>query len=136
MKEALDWLLRRIRTNASERSSQTTVHSQQQRMEAMWRERALRLSKRPELAAPGENALPVIVLAIGAERYGIDVSDVAEVLPPLHITPVPGAPAVFAGVVNVHGEIRPVVDLRRWLSQDTISERPSYATDAAAEKRD
>jgi chemotaxis signal transduction protein len=30
-------------------------------------------------------------------------------------TPVPGTAAAFAGVINVHGEIRPVIDLRRLL---------------------
>jgi chemotaxis signal transduction protein len=71
--------------------------------------------------------LPVIVLWIGKERYGVDLPDVAEVLPPVHVTPVPGAAAVFAGVINVHGEIRPVIDLRRFLSieagPDTVPNR-------------
>jgi hypothetical protein len=62
--------------------------------------------------------LPVIVLGIGKERYGIDLPDVAEVLPPVRATPVPGAAAVFAGVINVHGEIRPVIDLRRLLGME------------------
>ena len=84
-------------------------------MEAVWRERADRLSQRPVIAGAGQNASPVIVLGIGKERYGIDLPDVAEVLPPVRATPVPGAAAVFAGVINVHGEIRPVIDLRRLL---------------------
>jgi purine-binding chemotaxis protein CheW len=83
--------------------------------QAVWRERAHRLSQRPVSDRTGQNALPVIVLGIGKERYGIDLPDVAEVLPPVRVTPVPGAAAVFAGVINVHGEIRPVVDLRRFL---------------------
>ena len=66
----------------------------------------------PELE---QNAFPVLVLGIGKERYGIELPDVAEVLPPIRPTPVPGAAADFAGVINVHGEIRPVIDLRRYL---------------------
>jgi chemotaxis signal transduction protein len=84
-------------------------------MEAVWRERAHRLSQHPVSDGTGQNAVPVIVLGIGKERYGIDLPDVAEVLPPIRVTPVPGAAAVFAGVINVHGEIRPVLDLRRFL---------------------
>src|SRR6202035_4025013 len=79
------------------------------------RERAIRLARRPVLAEAGHETFPVIVLGIGKERYGIDFSDVAEVLPPVRPTPVPGAAEVFAGVINVHGEIRPVVDLRQAL---------------------
>jgi len=88
-------------------------------MEAVWLERARRLARRPALGTAGQDAAPVIVLGIGKERYGIDLSDVAEVLPPVHVTPVPGAAPVFAGVINVHGEIRPVIDLRRLLGMET-----------------
>jgi chemotaxis signal transduction protein len=87
-------------------------------MEAVWRERALRLSQRAISTDAGQDALPLLVLGIGKERYGIDLADVAEVLAPVRVTPVPGAAAVFAGVINVHGEIRPVIDLRRFLRID------------------
>jgi chemotaxis signal transduction protein len=89
------------------------------KVETVWWERAERLSERQVSAGPAQNAFPVLVLGIAKERYGIDLPDVAEVLPPVRATPVPGAPAVFAGVVNVHGNIRPVIDLRRFLSMET-----------------
>ncbi len=95
--------------------------SQRQRIEAVWRERARRLSQRPNLAGAAQDALPVVVLGIGKERYGIDLQDVAEVFPPVLPTPVPGAAPVFAGVINVHGEIRPVIDLRRLLGIETVA---------------
>jgi purine-binding chemotaxis protein CheW len=84
-------------------------------MEKVWRERAQRLAQRPNLAGAGQNAQPFVVVGIGEERYGIAIADVAEVFPPLRPTPVPGTSPVIAGVINVHGEIRPVVDLRRLL---------------------
>jgi chemotaxis signal transduction protein len=92
-------------------------------MEAVWHERAKRLARRPVLAEAGHETFPVMVVGIGKERYGIDFSDVAEVLPPVRPTPVPGAAAVFAGVINVHGEIRPVVDLRRLLGIQAETDR-------------
>ncbi len=91
-----------------------------QLIEAVWRKRANRLSVRPVFVSAGEDARQVIVLGIEMERYGIDIHDVAEVLPQVRITPLPGAPAVFAGVINVHGEIRPVMDLRRLLGMDAV----------------
>jgi purine-binding chemotaxis protein CheW len=94
----------------------------EQRMEAVWRERAGRLARRTTAAVAGEDAAPVIVLGIGKERYGIAVAEVSEILPPVRATPVPGAAAVFAGVINVHGEIRPVIDLRRWLGIAGVEE--------------
>jgi purine-binding chemotaxis protein CheW len=91
-------------------------------VEAVWRERAVRLSQRPASARAAQNAFPVLVLGIGKERYGIDLPDVAEVLPPVRPTPIPGAALVFAGVINVHGEIRPVIDLRLFLGIGTAED--------------
>ncbi len=101
--------------NPGEPISSTPALPPEPRMQAVWRERADRLARRPSAAGAARDATPVIVLGIGKERYGIDVAEVAEILPPVRATPVPGAAAVFAGVINVHGEIRPVIDLRRWL---------------------
>jgi purine-binding chemotaxis protein CheW len=93
---------------------------EQRRMEAVWRERADRLRKRPVAAEAGQDLRPVIVLGLAAERYGVELRDVEEVLPPTVATPVPGAAPIFAGVINVHGEIRPVMDLRRLLGMDAV----------------
>jgi purine-binding chemotaxis protein CheW len=93
---------------------------EREHMERVWRDRADRLAQRPVFAEAGQDAVGVIVLGIGKERYGIELADVAEVLAPLRATPVPGAAAVFSGIVNVHGEIRPVIDLRRFLGMETI----------------
>jgi purine-binding chemotaxis protein CheW len=95
------------------------LESDQERMEAVWRQRAVRLSRRPLAARTAETDFQVIVLEIGDDRYGIELADVAEVLPPVQVTLVPGAPTFFSGVVNVHGEIRPVADLRRLLGMET-----------------
>jgi purine-binding chemotaxis protein CheW len=91
-------------------------------VEAVWRERALRLSERPVSAAPAQKAFPVLVLGVAKERYGVHLPDVAEVLPVMRPTPVPGAAAVFAGVINVHGEIRPVIDLRLFLGMEAAED--------------
>ena len=101
-----------------EGSFETVRPCKQERMEAVWRDRATRLS-RPLDAAAEENAFPVLVLGVGKERYGIDLQDVAEVLPPVRATPVPGTAAVIAGVINIHDEIRPVIDLKRLLGIET-----------------
>lgn len=84
-------------------------------MDTVWRQRAARLSKRPMASGIGPDSFQVMVLAIGNERYGVELADVAEALPPVRSTPVPGAPPLFLGVVNIHGEIRAVVDLNRLL---------------------
>jgi chemotaxis protein methyltransferase CheR len=104
------------RKNASGNSERNMKEAKA--VEAVWRERAERLSARLVSAGFAQKAFPVLVLGVAKERYGIPLPDVAEVLPVMRPTPVPGAPAVFAGVINVHGEIRPVIDLRRFLGME------------------
>jgi purine-binding chemotaxis protein CheW len=110
------------KTALDDRQPDARQRDARQQMESVWRDRATRLSRRPVPERAGQDARPVIVLGIGEERYGIDMPDVAEILPPIRITPVPGAAAVFAGVINVHGEIRPVIDLRQLLGMGTVGD--------------
>lgn len=102
--------------------SREALPSVQERTEAVWRLRATRLSRRPVSATGGQDKLQVLVLEIEDERYGIELADVAEVLEPVHCTPVPGAPPTIAGVINVHGEIRPVLDLARLLGIEVVAD--------------
>jgi purine-binding chemotaxis protein CheW len=80
----------------------------------VWRERAIRYSGafEPEHVTDARAGDAVLVFRLGADRYGVPVSSVREVLPEARIALVPGAPASVAGLIQVRGEIRPVYDLR------------------------
>lgn len=60
------------------------------------------------------DTVELVVLTLGSERYGVDAGRVREVRPLAELTPVPGTPAFWAGVVNVRGTLHPVLDLRRY----------------------
>jgi chemotaxis signal transduction protein len=59
----------------------------------------------------------VIVFAIGATRYAVELRWVREVVTLGFVTSVPTAPAALGGVVNLHGTILPVLDLAALLDQ-------------------
>ena len=83
------------------------------------RERAATLA-RPAEAEPDRRGLTdVVVLSVGTERYGIEVSHVAEVLADRGITPVPGTPPFVLGVLHHRGRILTVLDLGRLLDVPT-----------------
>jgi len=50
------------------------------------------------------------------EEFGVEISNVQEIIRATDITPVPGAPSHVRGVINLRGKIIPVVDLRRRFS--------------------
>ena len=53
----------------------------------------------------------VLAVTAAGVRYGIPVCQVREVVRPDRITPVPGAPALVWGIVNVRGAVVTVLDL-------------------------
>ena len=53
----------------------------------------------------------VIVFAIGAVRYALELRWVREVVSLGFVTNVPSAPPALGGVCNLHGAILPVIDL-------------------------
>jgi chemotaxis protein histidine kinase CheA len=53
----------------------------------------------------------VIVFALGAARYAIELRWVREVVSLGFVTTVPTAPPALGGVCNLHGAILPVLDL-------------------------
>ena len=53
----------------------------------------------------------VIVFAIGAARYAVELRWVREVVTLGFVTSVPTAPPVVGGVCNLHGTILPVLDV-------------------------
>jgi len=60
-------------------------------------------------AAP---AREVLVFEVGGQRYALPTADVCELVRAVAITPVPGAPGVIEGVVDVRGRVLPVLDVR------------------------
>jgi purine-binding chemotaxis protein CheW len=55
----------------------------------------------------------LVVFTLDAQRYAIPLSAVERVFPTVEITPIPKAPEIVPGVVNIEARIVPVVDFRR-----------------------
>jgi purine-binding chemotaxis protein CheW len=56
--------------------------------------------------------LELVVFRLGPESYGLRLHEVREIIMVGQITPVPRAPKFVDGVLNLRGEVMPVVDLR------------------------
>lgn len=64
-----------------------------------------------------------IVVQIGSEKYGIDISYVDNIVRMQKITRVPKAQPYFKGIINLRGEIVPVMSIRKkmGLEDDVIT---------------
>lgn len=58
------------------------------------------------------DSVQYIVIKIGEEQYGIDISYVDNIVRMQNITRVPHVQEYFAGVINLRGEVVPVMSLR------------------------
>lgn len=57
--------------------------------------------------------MKVLVFSIGPDRYGLPLRAIARVLPVVGLKQVPLAPDFVAGLMDLHGEPVPVIDLSR-----------------------
>jgi purine-binding chemotaxis protein CheW len=64
----------------------------------------------------------VVVFKLGEEKYGVPIESVREIIPPSDITPVPGAPSFFEGILNVRGELVSVISMRRFVGMEDFGE--------------
>lgn len=64
----------------------------------------------------GVKTIQYIVVNIGNEKYGIDISYVDNIVRMQKITRVPKAQVYFKGIINLRGEVVPVMSIRTKMS--------------------
>ncbi|MFL6710422.1 MAG: chemotaxis protein CheW [Massilia sp.] len=57
--------------------------------------------------------MKALVFSIGSDRYGLPLRSIARVLPVVALKQIPLAPAFVAGLMDLHGQPVPVIDLSR-----------------------
>ncbi len=55
----------------------------------------------------------LVVVRLDRERYGVPIEHVHEIIRMQEVTRVPRAPNFVEGVINLRGQVIPVIDLRR-----------------------
>lgn len=61
-----------------------------------------------------------LTFILAAETYGLDILKVQEIRGWTQVTQIPNAPEYIRGVINLRGEIVPILDLRRRFSMEEI----------------
>ncbi len=63
--------------------------------------------------ATRNSVFQVVAFLIEGQQYGLSLPAVERVLPMVAVAPLPQAPAVALGVINIHGQVVPALDIRR-----------------------
>jgi len=60
-----------------------------------------------------------LTFALGSEEYGLEILKVREIIGYMDITAVPQTPSYVKGVINLRGQVIPVIDLRSKFGMET-----------------
>ena len=61
-----------------------------------------------------------LTFALGSEEYGLEILKVREIIGYLDVTAVPQTPDYVKGVINLRGQVIPVIDLRSKFGMETV----------------
>ena len=78
--------------------------------------RAIALAQEPEQKRAASSTIGVIAFTLAAETYAVESAFVREVYPLRDFTALPGVPPYIFGIINVRGQIIPVVDLKKFFN--------------------
>ncbi|MBO8181007.1 MAG: chemotaxis protein CheW [Archaeoglobus sp.] len=59
------------------------------------------------------STLQLVIFNLGNERYGVETSQVKEIIRVEEITAIPNAPEFIEGVINLRGQITTIINLRK-----------------------
>ena len=76
-----------------------------------------------DLQPAGES---IVVFTLDGQKFGLDIFTVQRALRAVAVTPLPNAPRIVMGVVNVAGRVLPVFNIRRRLG---LAEREVRSSD-------
>jgi len=69
-----------------------------------------------------EEQYQLVTFKLGEELYGVDIMDVKEIVKLQEVRLIPNAPFYVEGIINLRGEIIPIIDLhKRFRIQKTVT---------------
>ena len=72
---------------------------------------------------PGDNAIDLACVEVRGRLYGLEVAQIREIVRSQEVTPLPKAPTLIEGVIDLRGSVIPVIDLCRALHGEPGGER-------------
>ena len=77
-----------------------------------------------------ESQFQLVTFHLGEELYGVNIMDVKEIVKLQNVRYIPNAPYYVEGIINLRGEIIPIIDLhKRFKIQSSISETDENSID-------
>jgi purine-binding chemotaxis protein CheW len=111
--ESVDWQAVHRRLEATGAAIERQISLSEQDRKSLLKARATSLAALPQPEA-AEEYIEIIEFQLASETYGIELRHAGEVSLLKELAPVPCTPAFVLGIINVHGRVLLVVDLKRF----------------------
>jgi purine-binding chemotaxis protein CheW len=112
---AVDWARIHERLEAAQAALERRMTPEREKRESILRARARLLAREPEREQQHGGSLAVVEFLLGDERHAIESSYIREIQPLRDLTPLPCVPPFVLGLINVRGQILPVIDIKALL---------------------
>ena len=112
--QSTDWPEIRRRMEAVRASIEQGFELSPEKERQVLKTRAQALAQEIETDAEASDLLEVVEFELASERYAFPLADVREVSLLRELTPVPCTPQFVIGIINLRGEIRTVIDLKKF----------------------
>src|SRR5574344_2381464 len=76
--------------------------------------------------AAEEVQFQLVTFQLGEELYGVNIMDVKEIVKVQDVRPIPNAPYYVEGIINLRGEIIPIIDLHKRFRLRTLAQTGDY----------
>ena len=113
-KEPTDWAEIRRRIDLIRAGMEQGLAPSPEADQRILKARARELAREPERTVTAEETIEVIEFDLADERYAFPLAQVREVSLLHDLTPVPCTPSFVLGIINLRGEIRTVIDLKKF----------------------
>jgi purine-binding chemotaxis protein CheW len=110
----LDWSTVHRRLEASRMALERGVTPAPEERKNILRARAQALAREPQEAEAARDEIDVVEFLLAYETYGVESLYVREVYPLKEFTPLPCTPPFVLGIINIHGQILSVIDLKKF----------------------
>lgn len=78
------------------------------------------------LLESGTNELEIVEFEVGSNKFGINVIKVKEIIQPIPVTFIPHAHPYVEGIIQLRGEVLPVVDMKRVLGLTHVEQNSQH----------
>ncbi len=65
------------------------------------------------MATDENTSFQLVTFQLGDELYGVDIMDVKEIVKIQNVRPIPNAPFYVEGIINLRGEVIPIINLHK-----------------------